>query len=219
MLLLEDAEHALAGRRRIVVRDDGLTAEFGHRDLRARGQWMLRMHEDDELVGTQPQREQAALGGLECHHAEVESTLKDFDADLTRRHASDVHLNLWMRVAKAIDERQQRVHRAFVCSHEHTPAAQVPQFAHGLLRFVRETHQPLRIIAQHAAGLGQRSLLGRSIEQALAELVLETADGLADSWLGTMQLGRGARKASLGGYGQKDLQFGEIHAAPEKTAP
>ena len=97
------------------------------------------------------------------------------------------------------------MHRAFVRADEHAAASQVPQLADRLLRFVRETHQALRIVAQHTAGLGQRPLLGRSIEQPLTELVLETPDRLADRRLGTMQLCRGARKAALCRDGQKDL--------------
>ena len=40
------------------------------------------MHEDHELVGPETQREQAPLGRLERHDAEVESALQHLDADL-----------------------------------------------------------------------------------------------------------------------------------------
>ena len=131
-------------------------------------------------------------------------------------NAPHVDLNLRMRVAEAVDERQQRVHRAFVRADEHAAAAQVAQLADGLLGFFREAHQPLRVVAQHAAGLGQRALLRRSVEQPLAELVLEPPDGLADGRLGPMQLGRGPRKAALGRDGQKDLQFSRAPRCPQK---
>ena len=100
--------------------------------------------------------------------------------------------------AEPRDERQQRVHGRLVGADQHAPPPQVPQLAHRLLGLLRQPHQPLRILAEHAARLGQRALLGRAVEQPLAQLVLEAPDGLADRRLGAVQLGRGSREASLG---------------------
>ena len=49
--LLEEAQHALARRRRIVVRDHGLAPDLLHRDLRRRGERMRGRHQQHELVG------------------------------------------------------------------------------------------------------------------------------------------------------------------------
>ena len=103
------------------------------------------------------------------------------------------------------------MHGALVGADEHAAAAQVAQLAHGRLGLFGEAHQPLRVVAQHAPGFGQRALLRRSIEQPLAELVLEPPDGLAHGGLGAVQLGGGAREAALGRDGQKDLEFGQFH--------
>ena len=123
--------------------------------------------------------------------------------------------------AEAADERQERVHGAFVGSDEHAAAPQVAQLAHGGLGFFAEAHQPLRVVAQHAARLGQRALLRRAVEEPLAELVLEPADGLADRGLGAVELGRRPRKAALGRDRQKHLQFGQFHGvlAPVSGRP
>ena len=112
---------------------------------------------------------------------------------------------------KPADQRQQRVHRALVGANQHPATAQVAQLANSRLRLFTEAHQPLRIIAQDATGLRERALLGRAVEQPLAEFVLEPPDGLTDRRLRPVQLGRRAREAPLRGDGQKHLQFGQIH--------
>ena len=104
------------------------------------------------------------------------------------------------------------MHGRLVGPDEHAPAAQVAQLAHGLLGFLRQPHQPLRVLAQHAAGLGERPLLGRSIEQALAQLVLQAPDGLAHRRLRAVQLGGRPRETALRRHGQEHLELGQIHA-------
>ena len=103
------------------------------------------------------------------------------------------------------------MHGRFVGADEHAAAPQVAQLAHRRLGLLGEPHEPLPVVLQHAAGVGQRAALRRPVEQLLAEIVFEPPHGLADGRLGAVHLGRGARKAALLGDGEEDPQGCEIH--------
>ena len=149
--------------------------------------------------------------GVERHDAEVEAALRHFDAHLARRHAAHIDQDARMFLAELLDERQQHVDAAFVRSDQHAPALQIAQLANRELRLFRQPLQAFGVVPEHPPRLGQRAVLRRPIEEALADLVFEAADGLADGRLGPMQLGRGARKAALRGNGEKDAQFRQFH--------
>ena len=96
---------------------------------------------------------------------------------------------------------------------QHAPALQIAQVADRRIGLLGEAHQPLRVVEEHAPGFGELAVLGGSIEEPLAEVVLETLDGLADRRLGAMQPGGCLRETSLRGDGQKNLQLSQIHGA------
>ena len=98
VMLLEQAQHAVAHVRRIVVRDHRLARALRQRHFAARGQRMRRVHEHHELVLAEHHRAEPRLGRLERQHAEVERALRDLGADLPRRHAPDVHVHQRVRL-------------------------------------------------------------------------------------------------------------------------
>ncbi len=99
----------------------------------------------------------------------------------------------------------------FVGADQDAPAAQIAQFAHRRLRLLGQADQPLPVVLQDASGIGQRAALRRPVEQLLAEIDFEPADGLADGRLGAVHLGGRARKAALLGHGEKDPEGGQVH--------
>ena len=172
---------------------------------------MRRRHQQHELVGADRHFEQPFLGGMKRQRAEIEAALLHFDGNLARRHAADVDGDVGIALAEARDERQQRVDRRLVGADEHAAAPHIAQLAHGRLGLLREPHQPLPVVLQHAAGFGQRPGLRRAIEQLLAELDFEPADRLAHRRLRAVHFRGGAREAALLGDGEKDLQGRQIH--------
>ena len=177
-----------------------------------------RRRQHHELVVAQANRAEPALGGREREHAEVEAALLHFDADLARRDASDVELDARVLLAEALDQRQEHVDRGLVGADEDPAALEVAQVADRRFGLFGEPHQTLRVVEEHPAGLGELAVLGRAIEEPLAEVVLETADRLADRRLRAMQARGGAREAALRGDGQKDLKLCEIHGFKGGTA-
>ena len=103
------------------------------------------------------------------------------------------------------------MNRRFVGADQHAAAPQVAQIAHRRLGFLGEPDEPLPVVLEHPARLGQRAGLRRSIEQLLAQIGFEPPHRLADRRLGPVDLGRRAREAALLGDGEKDLQRGQIH--------
>ena len=151
------------------------------------------------------------FGRLERQHAEVESALRDLGADLARRNAAHVDVHERMRVAVALNERQDGVHRGFVGADQHPPAAQVAEVLDRGLGLFREPEQPLGVVAQEPARVGQRGVLGGPVEQALADAFLEPPHRLADRRLGPVQLHGRPRKAPFGGHLQENPQFRQLH--------
>ena len=113
--------------------------------------------------------------------------------------------------AEPPDQRQQRVDGGFVRADEHAAAPQVAQLAHGRFGLLGQPHEPLPVVLEHLAGVGQRARLRRAVEQLLAEVDFEPADGLAHGGLRAVHLGRGPRETALLGDGQEGLQGGDIH--------
>ncbi len=151
------------------------------------------------------------FGRLEGQHAEVEVALRHLGTDHARRDAAHVHVDERVRLAEARHQRQHDVHRRFVGADEHAAAAQVAQVAHRGFGLLGQPQQPLGVVAQQAAGVGQRGVLGGAVEQPFADRVLEPAHRLADGRLRAVQLHRGAGEAVLGGDFEEDPQFRQIH--------
>ena len=74
-----------------------------------------------------------------------------------------------------------------------------------------QPEQALGVVLQQAAGLGQRAVAGRAVEQPLAQLVLDPADRLADGRLGPVKPPGGGGETPVGRNGEKRGQIRELH--------
>ena len=92
---LVGAQHALARRRRIVVRDHRLLPDLLDRGAPPAGQRMLRVREHHELVAAERERLQAAVGGLKRQHAEVEAPVEELGRDLTATGTRRTSTSAW----------------------------------------------------------------------------------------------------------------------------
>ena len=134
----------------------------------AAGQRMSRRHEQHELVGAEQQRRQLALGRIERQHAEVHRAQQHFLRHLPRRHAPDLHEDAGMLALERVDERQHRVHAALVRADEHAALLDVAQVGDGPGGLVGQPQQPVGVVEQQLAGVGQRAVAGRPVDQPLA---------------------------------------------------
>ena len=187
VLLLEDAQHPFAGRRRIVVRHDRELADLLHVDQAAPGERVPGRHEEYQVVHVDDDRHEAGVVGVEREQADVEAALDDFDGDLACAHAANVHVDPRAPFPELHHHGQQDVDGAFVGPDEHAAAFQVAQLADGGLGLVGEAKQAFAVVAQHAAGFGEAAVLGGAVDEALAEFVLEALERLADRRLRPVQ--------------------------------
>ena len=127
--------------------------------------------------------------------------------DGTRRTSTPT----WGAAREPLDVREQRVHRGFVGADDDAAAPHLLQLLHGRLGLVGEAEQALGVSWQHRAGLGQRAVPGRPVEQPLAQPVLETPDRLADGRLGAVQLAGGRGEAPLGSDGEERGEVRQLH--------
>src|SRR5262245_37436638 len=135
---------------------------------------MTWVDEQHQLIGANRKCIETSIGRIERHHAKVEASLRHLDSNLTRGNAPYVDQNFRMLLAELLDERQEDVHAALVRTDEHPAALQISQFADRQLRLLRQTLKPFCVVAQHAPGFGERSVLGRTIEEPLADLLFQT---------------------------------------------
>ena len=99
-----------------------------------------------------------------------------------------------MGLGEPVEEGQQRVHRRLVGADDDAPAPNLLQLAHRDFGVRGERQEPAGVLLQQAPRFGQRAVADRAIEEPIAELFLEPADGLADRGLGAMQLLGGTEK-------------------------
>jgi hypothetical protein len=208
---LVGAQHAVARRRRIVVRDHDLASDFLQRHAVAPRQRMFRRRQQHHVVAAERERLHAAIRRLEREHAEVEAAIEDGVGDLPGRHAPDVDDDVGMSHRESLDVRQQAVHGRFVGADDDAAAAHLLQLADGRLRLAGEPEEPLRIVLQEASGLGQRAVARRAVEQPLAQLILDPPDRLADGGLRPVQAPRRGRKAAIRGHREESRQVRQLH--------
>ena len=112
---------------------------------------------------------------------------------------------------KALDMRQQRMNRRFVRADDDAAAAHLLQLLNRGLGLAGESEQALRIILEQSASFGQRAIARGAIEEALAELVLDSAHRLADRGLGTVEPAGRRREAAIRGHGKKRRKVRQLH--------
>ena len=88
---------------------------------------------------------------------------------------------------------------------------QLPQLAQRARRLTAQVQQLHRVLAQHLAGIGQRAVARRPLQQHLAQLRLQLGDRLAHRRLGSVQPRRRPREAALLRHRQKRLQLKQVH--------
>ena len=98
-----------------------------------------------------------------------------------------------------------------VDTNQHTATVEIAQLADRRLGFLRQPQDAVGIVLEDTARFGQCAVFRRPIEEPLANLVFESADGLTDRRLGSMELRCSSGKTSLGGDGEKNAQLGQIH--------
>ena len=170
------------------------------------------MGQHDQLVDAQPQRAEPPLARGIAHQPEVQSAVEDFAGNVARVHAAHLDLGLGMVFPEPHRDGQQHVDGRLVDPDDHPPAPQLLQLAHRVHRFVPQARHALGVIEQDRAGLRQPPGLRRSVEQPLAELVLQPADRLADRGLRAVQPGRRPREAPLGRDHPEHLKLVQFHA-------
>ena len=155
---------------------------------------MRRVHEHHELVLAEHDRAELRFGRLEREHPEVEAALRDFGSDLARRNAADVNVNQRVSLAEPRDEVQDGVHRRLVGADEHAAAAQIAELTNRGFGLLRQPQEAVGVVPEEPSRVGQGGVLGRAVEQALADAFLQPADRLADRRLRAVELhGRPAK--------------------------
>jgi hypothetical protein len=74
-----------------------------------------------------------------------------------------------------------------------------------------EVEDALGVVAQNFAGIGKAGGATAAHKQALADPILQAADGEADGGLGAVELVGGAGEAFLAGDGQEGVQLHQVH--------
>jgi hypothetical protein len=160
---------------------------------------------------TENERVEPGFGRLERQHAEVEAPLRNLCTDLPGRDTPDVDVNKRVGGAKLRDEGQHRVDRCFVGPDQHPAAAEVAQILDRAFRLLGQPQEPIGVVAEEPAGIGQRGVLRRSIEQPFADTILQPPHGLADRRLRPVELHGCTREAAFSRNLQENAQFAQFH--------
>ena len=171
-------------------------------------------HEHHQLILTKHDGIEPGFGRLEGEHPEVEAALCHLGADLSGRHSPHVDVHERVRFAKSLDEGQDSMNGCLVGADEHPAPTQVAEILDGGLGLLGQAKEPLGVVAEQTTGVCERGVLGRPVEQPLADALLEPSDRLADRRLGAVELHGCPREAPLGGDAEEDAQLGQFHSSP-----
>ena len=172
---------------------------------------MVRWHHERQLIAQDLRGLQLRLTGHEGNRAQVETVIEHFVRNVPRVDAVHADLHAGMLLVEARQRRNQRMDGAFVDPQGELAAPQAIQISQPLLYFVAQVEEPLGVLLEELAGVGEADGARAAHKQRLAQGVLELADGQADGRLGAIKLFGGPGKAALAGHRQKHLQFAEIH--------
>ena len=111
----------------------------------------------------------------------------------------------------AEDFRQNIKAGSFVGSNHQSAAGRLAVVCHGYERFIAQLLHAQRVLVKDLSGRGKLDRLSRSIEQAVAVLLLELANLRADCRLRAENFLSRAREAALAGNLQKGDELIEIH--------
>jgi hypothetical protein len=117
-----------------------------------------------------------------------------------------------MSGGEGLDVGQQRVDGGFVGPDQHSALADLLELPDRGLGLAGQAEEPLRVLQEQRAGLGEDPGSRRAIEQPLAEFVLEPANGLADGRLCPMQLAGRGGETTLGRDQGERLEILQLHA-------
>ena len=119
------------------------------------------------------------------------------------------------KLAVAGQHGQQGVDGAFVHAKRKVAAAAGAKIVDGTADFIAQVEDAFGIADKQPAGVGKLAGTGSTGEERFADFIFELADGDADGGLSAIELLGGAREAAFAGYGEEDVEFGEIHRRPQ----
>ena len=74
-----------------------------------------------------------------------------------------------------------------------------------------QPEQALGVVLQQPAGLGERAVARRAVEQSLPQLILDAAHRLADGRLRPVETPRGGGKTAVSGHRQERGEVRQLH--------
>ena len=210
---LVGAQHAIARRRRIVVRDHHLPADFLERDA------PLRRPADasapsSRTMSSPPRGTVWTPRSAGWNVRTPKSMLRSSTApaiwrDGTRRTST---ATCGCSAGEALDVRQQAVDGRLVGADD-DPAARGPAAAPGWPSAASPASPSRRcgVVLEQAAGLGQGAVPRGAVEQPLAQLILDAPDRLADGRLGPVEPPGGRGEAPVRRNRQESGQIRQLH--------
>ena len=164
-----------------------------------------------ELIAIHHDGLQVGIGRLVGDHAEIGPVVANIGRNAAGEPAAHRHRMAGYKRRYSWSKRQQIQARQLVTGDDQLPAAQVAHVLQRRQRLLFEGHEPLGVLEQDLAGVGQNAAAAGPIEQRLPNLVFQPADDLADSRLRPIQRLGGLREAAFPDDGHERLELEEIH--------
>jgi hypothetical protein len=125
------------------------------------------------VVGIDHSGNQPVIGRLVADHAELEIALDQPAGNLARQTAAHLDLDAGISLSIALDMAQQIQGRRLVRADDQPAGRVVAQFRQGVLHLALQVLETPRIFQDQAPGIGQKQLPPGTVDQLLAQLVLQ----------------------------------------------
>ena len=177
---------------------------------------MPRRHDERQVVGVDHRGRDPGILRVVADDAQLEVPVDDLRRHAARQAAPHLHVHSRVEPAVGGDVRQEVERRRLVGADREAAGRVVAQLRERVVHLRPQVVEPARVVEHEAAGVGEKQLLARPVDQALAQLRLEPLDRERHGRLRAKQLLRGAREAALGRHGPEHLQRIPLH--PSSTA-
>jgi hypothetical protein len=189
------------------VGDKILLAEFGDFHFAALGEGMFGRNDKSELILEDFRSLKLRFARNKRNGAKIQTIVQDFVGNIAGKKAMNANLHARMQFAELGESGKQSVDGAFVDAKREFAALEAFEFAQAFLHFVAEIDEALGVFAQEGAGVGKADRPRATNEKGLAKIVLQLADGQADSGLSAIKALARAGEAAFAGHGKKNLKF------------
>ena len=193
------------------MRHEVFRAEFCNRHFGALSQFVLGRYHKRKMVLINDAREQALIIRVISKDAQLQFAVHQFRRNFARKAAADLHFDARVFAPVGFDMVEQIQGRRLIRANRQPAGGFVAKFRQRVFQVALQGFEAPGVFEDDLAGVGQKQVFGRAVDQLFAQVCFQTLDRQRDSGLGSQQLFGRTGKTLLGGHRLEHAQRVQVH--------